>query len=130
MIEEKSSNILEQEIEGLLEVEKRARQDNDLDLSVKICKTVVELLWDAKDIDRLVSTVKSLTSKRGQLMKSIIEMVKLCMSYIPAIEPQSAKLAFVEAIKQICEKKIYLEVEYARCCMILVKANEANAASL
>lgn len=130
MIEEKAPNILEQELEGLLDLEKQARQDNDMDLSVKTCKTIVELLWDSKDIDRLITTVKTLTSKRGQLMKSIIEMVRLCMGYIPAIQPQERQIDFVSSIKQICEKKIYLEVEYARCCMILVKHNEQNASNL
>lgn len=130
MIEEKQTNLLDQEVEGLLEVEKRARQDNDLDLSVKICKTVVELLWDAKDLDRLIATVRSLTSKRGQLMKSISEMVRMCMGYVPQVQPVERQIEFVDAIKQICEKKIYLEVEYARCCMILVKHNEKNVNSL
>lgn len=130
MIEEQATNLLDQEVDGLLEIEKRARQDNDLDLSVKICKTIVELLWDSKDLDKLMTTVKSLTSKRGQLMKSIIEMVKMCMSYIPEINPQERRIEFVGSIKQICEKKIYLEVEYARCCMILVKFNEKNASNL
>lgn len=130
MIEEKGTNLIEQEVEGLLELEKRARQDNDMDLSIKTCLTIVELLWDSKDIDRLTATVKSLTSKRGQLMKSIIEMVKLCMSFVPQVHPKERQIEFVESIKQICEKKIYLEVEYARCCMILVKHNEQNSSNL
>lgn len=33
-------------------------------------------------------------------------------------------MEFVENLKNIAEKKIFLEVEYARCCMILVKYNE------
>ena len=35
-------------------------------------------------------------------------------------------MKLVESIKDITEKKIYLEVEYARCSMILVKFNEGN----
>ena len=130
MIEEKSPNILSQEIEGLLELEKQARQENDMDLSVKTCRTIIELLWDSKDIDRLLTMVKNLTSKRGQLMKSITEMVKMCMDYIPNVQPKEKQIEFVNGLKQICEKKIYLEVEYARCCMILVKHSEQNASNL
>ena len=130
MIVEKSHNLLDQELEGLLELEKQARQDNNMDLSVKTCKTIIEMLWDSRDVEKLLATLKTLSSKRGQLMKSIIEMVKLCMSYIPSITPEERKIEFVVGIKQVCEKKIYLEVEYARCCMILVKHNEENAANL
>lgn len=34
------------------------------------------------------------------------------------------KMKFAEAIKKVCDKKIYLEVEYARCCLMLVKHKE------
>ena len=37
---------------------------------------------------------------------------------------------FVQTIKDITEKKIYLEVEYARCCMMLVKYNEHKVHNL
>lgn len=33
-------------------------------------------------------------------------------------------------MKDITEKKIFLEVEYARCCMILVKFNESKTNDL
>ena len=33
-------------------------------------------------------------------------------------------------MKEITEKKIFLEVEYARCCMILVKFNESQTNDL
>lgn len=33
-------------------------------------------------------------------------------------------------MKEITEKKIFLEVEYARCCMMLVKFNESKTNDL
>ncbi len=39
-------------------------------------------------------------------------------------------MKFYEVIKEITEKKIYLEVEYARCCMKLVKYNEDKTNNL
>ena len=43
-----------------------------------------------------------------------------------AIGRNASNVVVVEALKDICEKKIYLEVEYARCAMILVRHNEGN----
>ena len=33
----------------------------------------------------------------------------------------------IETLKDVCDKKIYLEVEYARCCLMMVKWNENQA---
>ena len=46
------------------------------------------------------------------------------MDFIETIQDPVQKINFIRVIKQISEKKIYLEVEYARCCMKLVKYNE------
>lgn len=40
------------------------------------------------------------------------------------LKDEQEKIKFVTTIKDITEKKIFLEVEYARCCMTLVKHNE------
>ncbi len=34
------------------------------------------------------------------------------------------KLEFINTLKNVCDKKIFLEVEYARCCLMLVKYKE------
>lgn len=56
--------------------------------------------------------------------------MKECMSYINKIDNDEDRISFVETLKEISEKKIYLEVEYARCCMILVKFNEDKTNNL
>lgn len=126
MIVETPANPIETELEALFELEKRARQDNDMDLSLKTCKSIVELLWNEKDLLKLASTLKTLTSKRGQLIKSTTAVVRMAMEYIQQIGDLNARMVFVENLKEITEKKIFLEVEYARCCMILVKFNEQS----
>lgn len=54
------------------------------------------------------------------------EMVKLSFSYIEKIENKEEMLAHVKTLKQVCDKKIFLEVEFARCALILVKENETS----
>jgi len=39
------------------------------------------------------------------------------MQYEKEIEDIDIKLGLINAIKTVCEKKIYLEVEYARCVL-------------
>lgn len=53
-------------------------------------------------------------------------MVKLSFSYINKIEDVETRLAHITCIKDVCEKKIFLEVEFARCALLLVKHNETE----
>ena len=53
----------------------------------------------------------------------------MCMSYIPHIKNEVVRIDYVRTMKQVCEKKKYLEVEYARCCMMIVKYKERTGAS-
>lgn len=46
------------------------------------------------------------------------------MGYEKEIQDLPTKIKLIETIKDVCDKKIYLEVEYARCCLHLVKYKE------
>ena len=47
-------------------------------------------------------------------------MIQLAMTWIPEIqEPHRTKL--IETIRDVTAKKIFLEVEYARCVLMIVK---------
>lgn len=43
------------------------------------------------------------------------------MNFVHSISDIEKKLELVETVKQICDKKIFLEVEYARCVLLIVK---------
>ena len=51
-------------------------------------------------------------------------MVHVCMGKIESLQNMTVKLALVQTLKEVTDKKIYLEVEYARCCLMMVKWNE------
>ena len=46
------------------------------------------------------------------------------MTYIDHLSNLNFKLELIETLKEVTDKKIYLEVEYARCCLMMVKFNE------
>jgi 26S proteasome regulatory subunit N5 len=130
ILEGNKDKLVESELETLLEVERQARQNNELELSLKTAKEILNLLWDSKDLDLLGSTVKKLCLKRGQPIKTITHMVRSCMGYLNEIENVGDRMKLTEDLKAITEKKIFLEVEYARCCMMIVKHNESNLSNL
>ncbi len=116
----------EKELDVLYESEREARQNNNLDLSFKTVSRILDIVLQTRDPARIVHVAKNLVSKRGQLIKSTTEIVRQCMGFIDSIQDTPTKISFVEALKTMCEKKIYLEVEYARCAMMLVKFKEGT----
>lgn len=124
-----SNPVMQETLTALLEQERICRQESRMEKSIELLEEITELLWRAKDFRLLMKTTKTLTSKRGQPVKAISTMVRMCMGYISSIEDQQMRMEFVEAMKGVCEKKIYLEVEYARCCMMIVKHKEKQGAS-
>lgn len=130
ILEGKQETILEQELETLLEVERQARQNNELELSLKTGKEIISLLWTSKNLKLLGTTILKLCLKRGQPIKTIKTMVRSCMGFLPEISDIKKKMEFIYILKDITEKKIFLEVEFARCCMMIVKNNEGNLNSL
>lgn len=116
----------EANLEKLYESEREARQNNNLDLSLKTVTQIMQIALETNDPARIIHTAKNLTSKRGQMIKSTSLIVRNCMAFIDKISDLPSKISFLEAIKGICEKKIYLEVEYARCAMMLVKLTEGS----
>lgn len=112
------------EIASLLETERLARQTNGMQLSLTSTIQLFDLLRRRGDPAALLSTVTSICNKRAQFQRTAIELVRSSMTLIDAIADVGQKVAFVAGLKSICEKKIYLEVEFARCAMILVKYNE------
>ncbi len=79
-----------------------------------------------KEYKRHNELIVFLSKRRGQHRKSLGDMVKLSMDFIPKIEDLDTKLAHIKTIRDVCDKKIFLEVEYARCSLMLVKQNETD----
>lgn len=47
----------------------------------------------------------------------------MAMKHLHSLELEP-KLAMIDAIMKVCEKKIFLEVEYARCVLLLTRFKE------
>ena len=114
-------------IEELLVQEKTARLNSEAHKSVELLVQITELLYRNRQYDELFAQLVSLSKKRGQSKKAITSMVQQCMGYIETLSNLDFKLRLIETLKEVCDKKIYLEVEYARCCLMMVKWNENQA---
>ena len=48
--------------------------------------------------------------KRGQAKKAQIDLVQLVMSWIPTIKDEAIKTKLIETLRDVTDKKIFLEV--------------------
>lgn len=124
---EQSRTVFSQEIETLLEKERLSRLNNDYNESARVLPEIVKIAFDSREYEKLNELITLLARKRGQPKKALIDMVQLCMSFIDKLPTEEQRVALITTIKDVCEKKIFLEVEYARCCLMLVKLNEDEA---
>ena len=121
MIVEESSSVLNKELENLLEIERKSRQENKSKLNLQTSLQIVELLWQKKDLKQLTHVVANLCTKKGQSMKTVTSIIQKCMTLIDQIPNKADMLFYVGKLNETCRKQIYLEKEYAKTSMILVK---------
>ena len=62
--------------------------------------------------------------KRGQAKKAQIELVQLVMSWLPSVKDNDQRMRIVETVREVSDKKIFLEVEYARAVLMIVQNKE------
>ena len=62
--------------------------------------------------------------KRGQSKKAQIDLVQLVMSWLPNFKNEEEKNRLILTLKDVTDKKIFLEVEYARIVLMIVKGKE------
>jgi len=121
---EQPKTIFTKELEDLLNKEKDSRLSNDHNESIRLLPQIAKVAFDAKEYRQLNELLRILIKKRGQPKKAQIDMIQLCMKFVPQLPTKDQQIELVTAIKEVTEKKIFLEVEYARACLMLVKFNE------
>lgn len=121
--------VFTKEIEELLEKERLYRQNNEYNASTVILPQIIELAYNTASLDEVEELLRVLIKKRGQPVKAQVEMVRKAMGYVEKITDKTQKMKYVKCIREVSDKKIYLEVEFARCVLMIVK-NEETASNI
>jgi len=118
-------------------LEKRCRVGNDTPSLVKVCEASLELCHEANDYEALVTTLKTLSTRRSQKSKAIAALVTKCLPWVVDEEdgftpiPTDAKDAatnqetLVTELRNITDGKMYLEAERARLTRSLAILKES-----
>eukprot|EP00922_Rhytidocystis_sp_ex-Travisia-forbesii_P055630 GHVS01082401.1.p1 GENE.GHVS01082401.1~~GHVS01082401.1.p1 ORF type:complete len:470 (+),score=83.88 GHVS01082401.1:271-1680(+) len=118
---------LQEAVDELLVLEKKARQSCDAKSCSRICSEILSLYKQSADWLTLREYVTVLCRKRGQLKKCVIDMVRLCTQWLDELKGD-LKWALIQTLIQVTEGKIFVEVERARLTLVCAQIKEAEGA--
>ncbi|GFE55210.1 26S proteasome subunit [Babesia ovis] len=108
----------------LMLAEKRCRTARDGESNSRICKFILQLLYDIRDFPNLIYYLVLLSRKRGQLKATITAMVNYARGWINEITDMDAKMNLINTLSHITLGKMFLEVQRAELAYTLTKIRE------
>jgi len=119
------SGRLKEAIEQLYSLEKQTRQAEDQISTSRVAKAIINLCFEANELNLLNENLKTLAKRRGQLRTVIQDFVGEAMTYLDKLNKED-KLTLLATLREITEGKMFVEIERARLTEILAKMKEAD----
>ncbi|KAF4667934.1 26S proteasome non-ATPase regulatory subunit 12 [Perkinsus chesapeaki] len=116
---------LDDALDALMALEKKARQSSDAATCSRLLIEMATLLYNAKQFDRLLEMIHVMTKKRGQLKRAVADLVHVCMGWLDTFD-RKQQYAMVDALSEVTEGKIFVEVERARLRLRLAHMKEED----
>ncbi|GBF93932.1 26S proteasome non-ATPase regulatory subunit 12-like [Raphidocelis subcapitata] len=117
---------LHEALEGLLNLEKTARQAEDIAALRAACSAVLAACYSAKEWKLLEENIVLLSKRRGQLRQVIQSFVRQAMGYIDSTPDKATKVSLIKTLQTVTEGKIFVEIERARLTRRLATIQEAD----
>lgn len=115
----------------LSNLEKKCRVGNDNASLVRVCKASMQLCYDAKDVDSMISTLETLSTRRSQKTAAVKALVQTALPWCvqEPYEPlpvtneteKTDRDRLVKCLRDITDGKIFLEKERAQLTRALSK---------
>ncbi|KAK6353437.1 hypothetical protein TWF696_005400 [Orbilia brochopaga] len=130
-IEQLATSNLPAALEKLLALEKQTRQSSDLKSTSRLLVLIVTLCKDAGEWKLMNENVQLLAKKHSQLKQAVTKMVQVVMGFLDDTPDMDTKLSVIEALRNVTEGKIFVEVERARITRILssIKKSQGDLAA-
>lgn len=96
----------------------------DASSNTKVLIQMVTLCYEAGDLTELKHTLEMVSKKRGVIKSSMAALVQQCISWVPLLPDRQKRHQLIEALRDVTEGKIYLEVERTLVTRILAKIHE------
>lgn len=121
-----SSGKLEEAIQSLLPLEKKARLANDNASTSRLLVAIISLCFNMNEWNMLGEYVILLSKRRGQLKQAVTKMVQQACEYLEKAPDKETLLKLMDVLRTVTAGKIHVEIERARLTMKLAKMKEAD----
>lgn len=115
---------VQEALQGLLNLEKSARNAEDVTACKECCKAVLDVCYEAKDWKLLEEQVVLLAKRRGQLKQVTQNFVRQAMSYLDQAPDKETLVSMIKTLQSVTEGKIFVEIERARLTRRLAALKE------
>jgi len=130
------------EVEGLAKGGKLAEALNMLYIEEKTCRVaedgvntaqigvkIVQLCWEANDVQAVIDNVVLIARKRGQMATVTSAVVEHCLKFVEELGKRDAALheKLVRGLRDVTEGRIFLEVPRAKLTRILADILEKRS---
>ncbi|CDO64610.1 26s proteasome regulatory subunit p55, putative [Plasmodium reichenowi] len=113
-------------VEELLLLEKKCRQSYDGISTSKICCFILNKYKEIGNYSKVNEYLIFFNKKRGQLKRTIIDIINLCKGWIEDISNKVVKLNLINTLCLVSEGKIFVEVERSEVIRMLSKIKEED----
>ena len=103
------------ELKKLIDQEKTARLENELEKNKTICKEILTIIQKSNDFRKYLILLEYLTQRRNQSRESIIFMIKNSLNEVlPNLKHEKDSRDLLQTIIKVTEGKIFVEYEYSQ----------------
>ena len=103
------------ELKKLIDTEKTARLENELEKNRAICKQILSVVQNRNDFPNYLRLFEYLTQRRNQGRECIISMVKNSLNdVLPNLKNNKDSSDLLKTVIKVTEGKIFVEFEYSQ----------------
>mmetsp|Transcript_10043 Transcript_10043/g.37458 ORF Transcript_10043/g.37458 Transcript_10043/m.37458 type:complete len:483 (-) Transcript_10043:2377-3825(-) len=119
---------VEHALERLHALEKQTRKAGQGENTTNIAVEIVRICGENKNWSLLNKNILAIAKKRNQIKQAIQKLVQESMTFLDQIKDKETKVELINTLRQVCEGKIYVEVEQAHLVRMLsnIKEDEGN----
>eukprot|EP01053_Blabericola_migrator_P004599 Blabericola_migrator_1__4598@NODE_243_length_10934_cov_182_833625_g205_i0_p4_GENE_NODE_243_length_10934_cov_182_833625_g205_i0NODE_243_length_10934_cov_182_833625_g205_i0_p4_ORF_typecomplete_len470_score106_88PCI/PF01399_27/7_7e02PCI/PF01399_27/9_4e18TPR_MalT/PF17874_1/0_12TPR_MalT/PF17874_1/0_39TPR_19/PF14559_6/0_01TPR_19/PF14559_6/36TPR_19/PF14559_6/1_8e03YfiO/PF13525_6/0_0043YfiO/PF13525_6/3_4e02TPR_15/PF13429_6/0_0011TPR_15/PF13429_6/47TPR_21/PF09976_9/2TPR_21/PF09976_9/6_9RPN7/PF10602_9/33R len=107
-------------------LEKKARNAYDGASVSRLWCWLIQAYFESGQLETARETIQTMTKKRSQLKRAMVDAIQLGMSWIDKMPNQEEVIKLIELLRQVTDGKIFVEVERARITLRLSKIREAE----
>lgn len=115
---------LENSLEKLFNLEKQTRKAGQGENTTNLVTEIIQLCGESKNWALVCKYVLAISKKRNQIKQAITKMVQTAMTFLDQIKDKETKVELINSLRQVCEGKIFVEVEQAHLVRMLANIKE------